>query len=62
VKQGEDIAPGARFGLIRFGSRTDVYVATDSKPLVAEGQRAIGGETVLIDLKSTETQRHFRIA
>lgn len=62
VKQGEDIAPGARFGLIRFGSRTDIYVATDAKPLVAEGQRAIGGETVLIDLKSSETQRHFRIA
>jgi phosphatidylserine decarboxylase len=62
VREGEEVAPGQRFGLIRFGSRTDIYVASDAKPLVAEGQRAIGGETVLVDLKSGETQRQFRVA
>jgi phosphatidylserine decarboxylase len=62
VREGEEVAPGQRFGLIRFGSRTDIYVTSDAKPLVAEGQRAIGGETVLVDLKSNETQRNFRVA
>jgi phosphatidylserine decarboxylase len=61
VKQGEDITAGARFGLIRFGSRTDVYVPLGAAPLVTEGQKAIGGETVLVDTKSGEVQRSFRM-
>lgn len=61
VKQGEDITAGARFGLIRFGSRTDVYVPLGAQALVTEGQTAIGGETVLVDMKSGETQRSFRL-
>jgi phosphatidylserine decarboxylase len=61
VKQGEEITAGSRFGLIRFGSRTDVYVPLGAQALVTEGQTAIGGETVLVDLKSGETQRSFRL-
>ena len=62
VKQGEEIAPGERFGLIRFGSRADVYLPEGAKPLVGVGQRAIGGETVLADMKSAEPSRTFRVA
>lgn len=61
VKQGEDVTAGARFGLIRFGSRTDVYLPLGAQSLVTEGQTAIGGETVLVDMKSGETQRSFRL-
>jgi phosphatidylserine decarboxylase len=62
VREGEEVGPGARFGLIRFGSRTDIYLPEGAKALVAEGQRAIGGETVLCDLSSREPQRAFRVA
>ena len=62
VREGEELAPGARFGLIRFGSRTDIYLPDDAKALVAEGQTAIGGETVLCDLTSKEPQRNYRVA
>ncbi len=62
VREGEDIAPGARFGLIRFGSRTDIYLPEGAQALVAEGQTAIGGETVLCDLTSREAQRNYRVS
>ena len=45
--QGEDLATGERFGLIRFGSRLDVYLPNSATATVALGQTAIGGETVL---------------
>ncbi|CAN1512755.1 Psd Phosphatidylserine decarboxylase [Rhabdaerophilaceae bacterium] len=61
VKEGQEITAGARFGLIRFGSRTDIYVSSDARALVSIGQKAIGGETILVDLKSSEPQRNFRI-
>ena len=48
-KQGETLAAGARFGLIRFGSRVDVYFPPGARPLVALGSKAIAGETVLAD-------------
>lgn len=61
VKEGQEITAGARFGLIRFGSRTDIYVSAEARALVSEGQKAIGGETILVDLKSAEPQRNFRV-
>lgn len=61
VKQGEEVSPGERFGLIRFGSRADVYLPDGVKPLVGVGQRAIGGETILADAKNQETLRTFRV-
>lgn len=57
VKEGEALAAGQRFGLIRFGSRTDLYLPEGVVPLVAEGQRMIGAETVIADLMSAEPRR-----
>ena len=42
---------------IRFGSRTDLYLPPNVQPLVCEGQRMVGGETVVADLTSTEPAR-----
>ena len=47
VKPGDMVATGQRVGLIRFGSRVDVYLPDDVMPQVALGQRSIAGETVL---------------
>ena len=57
LHQGQAVRTGERFGLIRFGSRTDVYLPDGISPLVAVGQRALGGETVLADLTSDEPPR-----
>jgi len=50
VEEGEHLEAGERFGLIRFGSRTDVYLPPGVEPIVVEGQTMIGGETVLAKL------------
>ncbi|MBV9702304.1 MAG: phosphatidylserine decarboxylase, partial [Methylobacteriaceae bacterium] len=60
VREGQTIGMGDRFGLIRFGSRVDVYMPEGTRVLVGHGSRTIGGETVLADLKSTELQRTFK--
>jgi phosphatidylserine decarboxylase len=60
VNQGDQLSTGQRFGLIRFGSRVDVYLPKGVAPLVCVGQRAIAGETVLADMTSDETQRTGR--
>lgn len=49
---GQDVRTGERFGIIRFGSRVDVYLPHGSVPLVCEGQTMIAGETVLADIGS----------
>lgn len=56
--EGQVMRAGERFGLIRFGSRLDVYLPDGTAPMVTEGQSAIAGETVLADLRSTEAARH----
>ncbi|MEZ5851147.1 MAG: phosphatidylserine decarboxylase [Hyphomicrobiaceae bacterium] len=58
--EGTSVGVGERFGLIRFGSRVDVYLPPGKTGLVAVGQRAVAGETVLADLKSTEPEREAR--
>jgi phosphatidylserine decarboxylase len=60
VREGDSIGAGERFGLIRFGSRVDVYLPPGHGVLVAVGQSAVGGETVLADLKSDEMEREAR--
>lgn len=50
AREGTELEAGERFGIIRFGSRTDVYMPPGTKPLVAVGQTMIGGETVLAEL------------
>ena len=61
VKQGQSVSTGERFGLIRFGSRVDVYLPEGVRPLVAEGQTSLAGETVIADLKAPDNGRNFRI-
>ena len=50
VSEGDQIGLGARFGLIRFGSRLDVYLPEGVSPSVSVGTTAVAGETVLADL------------
>lgn len=52
VREGDAVRAGARFGIIRFGSRTDLYLPEGVRPLVAEGQTMIGGETVIAELSA----------
>jgi len=61
AREGEAIGAGQRIGMIRFGSRVDVYLPEGSRALVAEGQTAIAGETVLADFKAAEPSRTFRV-
>ena len=58
--EGDSVGIGERFGLIRFGSRVDTYLPPGTSALVNVGQRAVGGETVLADLKSSEPEREAR--
>jgi len=61
LEPGQAVKAGERFGMIRFGSRVDVYVPRKTNPLVVEGQAAIAGETVLADLKSREKRRQGEV-
>lgn len=60
VGEGQPLATGERFGMIRFGSRLDVYLPEGTTPLVAVGQTSLAGETVLADLRSTDGDRAYR--
>ena len=60
VNEGERLSAGQRFGLIRFGSRVDVYLPQSVQPLACVGQLAVAGETVLADMSGTESQRQGR--
>lgn len=57
LQMGQSVRSGEKFGIIRFGSRADIYLPVGVHPLVIEGQRAVGGETVLADLAGNETPR-----
>ena len=54
VKPQDRLQAGERFGLIRFGSRLDVYLPEGTEPLVSIGQTMVAGETVIADLLSTD--------
>ena len=60
VHEGDSVGVGERLGLIRFGSRVDVYLPPGKHALVAVGQLATAGETVLADLTSAEPERVAR--
>jgi phosphatidylserine decarboxylase len=60
-QENDLVAAGQRIGMIRFGSRLDVYLPEGSRALAAEGQIAIAGETVLADLKTVDAGRTFRV-
>src|ERR1700728_315544 len=54
AREGEAGGGGQRIGMIRVGSRVDVYLPEGARALVAEGQTAIAGETVLADFRASE--------
>jgi phosphatidylserine decarboxylase len=60
AREGQNIAAGERFGMIRFGSRLDVYLPEGTSALVAVGQTALAGETVIADLRVADSSRAFR--
>ncbi|MBX5455052.1 MAG: phosphatidylserine decarboxylase, partial [Acidobacteriia bacterium] len=51
VHEGDVVSAGSRFGIIRFGSRTELYLPEGVSPLVALGQTMVGGETVVAELR-----------
>ncbi|WP_193175578.1 phosphatidylserine decarboxylase [Oricola nitratireducens] len=51
-KTGDELTAGERFGLIRFGSRVDLYLPEGAVPRVALGQTAVAGETVIADYRA----------
>jgi phosphatidylserine decarboxylase len=57
VKTSQVMRTGERFGLIRFGSRVDVYLPEGVYPLVSVGQSMVAGETVIADLTADEAAR-----
>lgn len=59
--EGQSLLAGERFGLIRFGSRLDVYLPTGVAPMVALGQTMCAGETVIADLGSAAPRRMARV-
>ncbi len=60
VAEGQSVAAGDRIGMIRFGSRVDVYLPEGTAALVAEGQSSIAGETVIADLVAQNPGRAYR--
>lgn len=57
VVEGQKLHRGQRFGLIRFGSRVDIFLPKGVSPLVALGQKTVAGETVIGDFLSKEKAR-----
>ena len=61
VKEGQAMNAGERIGMIRFGSRVDVYLPAGTVPLVSEGQTSLAGETVIADIGAAPQSRSFRV-
>ncbi|WP_367615033.1 phosphatidylserine decarboxylase [Rhodoplanes serenus] len=61
TREGATVGAGERVGMIRFGSRVDVYLPEGTRPLVAEGQTMLAGETVIADLKASDPGRTYRV-
>ena len=62
VNEQEPVTVGDRIGLIRFGSRVDVFLPRGTRPRVAVGQRAIAGETILANLSETGPAHPVRVS
>ena len=61
ISEGETLKTGQRFGLIRFGSRVDVYLPEGVVPLVTLGQTCVAGETVIAELGRDLPQRFAKM-
>ena len=59
---GQNIGAGERIGMIRFGSRVDVYLPEDVAPLVSQGQTTIAGETVIADARRRDNAQTSRVS
>jgi phosphatidylserine decarboxylase len=59
AREGDELAIGSRFGLIRFGSRVDVYLPAGTALRAGVGQRAVGGETIIAELGGAEIRAGF---
>jgi len=57
TKEGRQLRAGERFGMIRFGSRVDIYLPIKTRILAIPGQRTIGGETPIAQLKTRQKDR-----
>ncbi len=55
LQEGQEVNAGEIFGIIKFGSRMDVYLPKHTNALVCSGQRMVGGETIVADLKNSRT-------
>jgi phosphatidylserine decarboxylase len=62
AREGDAVGAGQRIGMIRFGSRVDVYLPEGTRALAAEGQTALAGETVLADLRANDPTRTLRVS
>jgi phosphatidylserine decarboxylase len=62
ARETETVEAGQRIGMIRFGSRVDIYLPEATRVLAGEGQTAIAGETVLADLTASASRPAFRRA
>lgn len=60
VREGDNLTAGDRIGMIRFGSRLDVYLPEGTKPLVAVGQTSLAGETIIADMRMNDVPHIFR--
>jgi phosphatidylserine decarboxylase len=61
VGEGQDLAAGERIGMIRFGSRVDVYLPVSANVVVFEGQIAVAGETVIARFGEAQSEGKVRI-
>jgi phosphatidylserine decarboxylase len=63
LEENQEVKAGQRYGIIRFGSRVDIYLPLKTAILVSEGQTCVGGETIIADLamkKSAEPKFETR--
>jgi len=52
LNEGDTVKTGHRFGIIRFGSRMDIYLPNNMPVMICEGQRTLAGETILADFNA----------
>lgn len=61
LHENQEVETGERYGIIRFGSRADIYLPKGTHPLVSVGQTMVGGESVIADMKSKEKARQSEV-